>query len=78
MKPALSPRLASGRVCKEGLGEGGGVQLEGVLSLPQTFFLYRLYIFHLQVVKFDVRLFLLCGDVTVVNKDLCWLVLTVF
>ena len=59
-------------------GGGGGVQLEGVLSLPQTFFLYRLYIFHLQVVKFEVRLFLLCGDVTVVNKDLCWLVLTVF
>ena len=63
---------------RRGWERGGGVQLEGVLSLPQTFFLYRLYIFHLQVVKFDVRFFLLCGDVTVVNKDLCWLVRTVF
>ena len=67
----LRPASTGDKVFEEG---GGGGELHGVLSLiVYFFFLDRLYIFHLQVLEFCVKLFKGPGptrvDVTVINKD---------
>ena len=56
MRPALSPRLASGRVCKEGRG-GGCTIRRSFIAATNFFFLCRLYIFHLQVVNLACEFF---------------------
>ena len=85
MRPASSPGL--GEVCEEGRDLGGGgwwgaILLEDVFLLAKNFFfLHRLYIFHLQVIKGILRETVSVPplnriNVTAVNKDLCQLVLT--
>ena len=83
MRPAPSPGL--GEVCEEGRdlgGEVGGYTIRRCfLARQELFFLHRLYIFHLQVIKGILRETVSVPplnriNVTAVNKDLCQLVLT--
>ena len=82
MRPASSPGL--GEVCEEGRDLGGGgytIRRCFLAFFQELFFLHRLYIFHLQVIKGILRETVSVPplnrmDFTAVNKDLCQLVLT--